>query len=457
MRRRLVLSYLGIAVFVLLILELPLAIVYGDRERERLETGAQRDALVMTTFFEDALEAGSSPDPAAAERYARRTGARVVVVDAGGTSVLDTADDPGRDFSTRPEIRSALAGRTVSGTRASQTLGHDLLYVTVPIASGGIVHGAVRITVDAGDVAARVHGFWLGLAGVAGVVLVVVTAVAVAEARSLTRPLRELEVAVERFGRGDLAEPETGDIRVPELAAMRETIATMAARLRQLLEEQERFVADASHQLRTPLTALRLRLENLRSHLDEEAAGEVDLALDEIDRLAALVVSLLRLARASEQRERVDVDVAALAEERVSTWTALAELEEVQIDLDVDRTSGALVARTVPGAVEQILDNLLENALEVAPHGSAVTVAVAREGRTVHLEVRDEGPGLTEEQRRHAPERFWRGSPGGGGTGLGLSIVASLASASGGRLLLGAVEPHGLAARVELPVTGATA
>jgi signal transduction histidine kinase len=103
-----------------------------------------------------------------------------------------------------------------------------------------------------------------------------------------------------------------------------------------------------------------------------------------------------------------------------------------------------------------VLDNLIENALEATPSGSTVTVAVDRDGDSVRLEVRDEGPGLTDEQRTHATERFWRGSPSSGGSGLGLAIVEALVGASGGRLQLVPVVPHGLVATVHLPVTDAT-
>ena len=150
MTRRLLLSYLTVAVVVLVLLEVPLGIFYAQRERERVTAGLEHDASVLASIYEDALEAGSELDPTPAEEYERRTGARVVVTDAAGVSRVDTGGAVPRDFSTRPEIIRALSGGRATGTRRSETLGTDLQYVALPVASGGQVHGSVRLTLDAG-------------------------------------------------------------------------------------------------------------------------------------------------------------------------------------------------------------------------------------------------------------------------------------------------------------------
>ena len=121
MTRRLVLSYLAITVVVLLLLELPLAIVYQQREFDRLTADVERDATVMATIYEDVLQDDLDPDPTPANEYAASTGARVVVVDLDGISIVDSSREPDRDFSTRPEIAAALEGERSSGTRRSDT------------------------------------------------------------------------------------------------------------------------------------------------------------------------------------------------------------------------------------------------------------------------------------------------------------------------------------------------
>jgi signal transduction histidine kinase len=197
-----------------------------------------------------------------------------------------------------------------------------------------------------------------------------------------------------------------------------------------LVGAQRAFVANASHELRTPLTALRLHLENLQREPHPDP-GAVDAAAAEATRLARLVDGLLDLARTEgAPRERITVDVAAEARDRVDTWTPLAEEQAVRLRVETNVHAPALV---VPDAVTQVLDNLLANALDVAPADSEVVVQVRTDTSHVELHVIDAGPGLSDTDRARAFDRFWRGREATpGGSGLGLAIVAQLAAASGG-------------------------
>lgn len=449
MTRRLVLSYLAVTVVVLVILEVPLGIFYAQRERERVTAGVEHDASVIATIYEDDLEAERALDARPAREYNRRTGARVVVVDRLGISLIDTGGPVDRDFSTRPEVAQALSGSRAAGTRTSQTLGTDLLYVAVPVASGGTVHGALRLTLDTADVTARIRRLWLGLGGVAVVVLAAMALVGWAIARSVTSPLLRLNEVAGRFAHGDLTATDVPSSGPPELRALAETMAKMAARLDALLRAQRSFVADASHQLRTPLTALRLRLENVESRLPEPEAVEVGAAIEETGRLATLVNELLLLARVDEHPATVTADLARLSAERVDTWTAVAESADVTVRLVApDRP---VTVRAVPGGIEQVLDNLIDNALTASPAGATLTVEV-RPGAHAHdLVVSDQGPGLTDEQKANAVRRFWRGDTATPGTGLGLAIVERLALASGGSLALADARGGGLAVTASFP------
>jgi signal transduction histidine kinase len=456
MTRRLLISYLTITLIVLLLLGVPLGAFYAQRERERLTADLDRDASVIATLYEDALEAGDPLDPTAADRYEDRTGARVVVVDVDGIARVDTAGDVPRDFSTRPEIVTALSGERTSGTRASETLGTELLFVADPIASGGTVHGAVRLTLDMGDVNARIRSFWLALAAVAAVVLLAVAVIGWVIARSVTRPLRELTATADRFASGDLAVIPT-DIGGPaEIRALDLMLATMAVRLDGLLASQRAFVSDASHQLRTPLTALRLRLENLQVRLDQgddptELRDEVERAIDETGRLSELVSNLLQLARTDEHRTTTVVDARPLVGDRVDTWAAVAEERGVRLNGPA-LPGGPVEVQVVAGAVEQILDNLIDNAVLASSDGGAVDVELATTPSAAVISVIDHGPGLSDDDKQDALRRFWRGDTTRSGTGLGLAIVDALAAASGGSVSLSDSDGGGLTVRVELPL-----
>jgi signal transduction histidine kinase len=455
MTRRLLLGYLTVTVLVLALLEIPLAVFYAQRERERLIADVEHDASVIATLYEDDLERDRPLDPRPAGEYQSRTDARIVVVDRDGISLVDTDQSVNRDFSTRPEIALALTGVQSSGTRSSETLATDLLYVAVPVASGGTVHGALRVTLGTSDVSARIERFWFALATVAVVVLFAVALIGWGVARSVTRPLRRLNATASRFAHGDLTvddEPHDGP---PELRALADTMSTMAGRLDLLLRAQRTFVADASHQLRTPLTALRLRLENLQSALPEGSSAELDAAIDETSRLATLVTDLLQLARTDEHPASGVADLAQLTADRVDTRTAVAEGKLVTLHYEVSGHSGRVaLVRVIPGAIEQILDNLFDNAVDASPSGATITARITPNADSYELTIADQGPGLTDEQKAHATRRFWRADTTRPGTGLGLAIVDALAQASGGNVDLADAPGGGLAVTVTLLAAG---
>lgn len=449
MTKRLLVGYLTITIVVLLLLELPLAIFYSQREVERFTSAVEHDASVIASIYEDDLQTGAALNPQAALLYTSRTGARVVIVDALGISQIDTEQSVPRDLSTRPEIAQALAGRRASGTRYSSTLGTDIVYVALPITSSGVVHGALRVTLDTTKVDASVHRFWFGLVLIGLGVLALMAVVGWLIARSVTRPVRRLERAAARFAEGDLTVQDTQHEGPAELRALSTTMTTMAERLAAMLDEQRSFVADASHQLRTPLTALRLRLENLQSRLPDADADELETAIEETTRLATLVGDLLQLARADQGGQQVaSVDLAQIARDRVDTWSALAEISDVR--LRVNGTDAPVHATAVVGAAEQIFDNSLDNALNVSAAGDEIVVTVVRRDGKCLLSIADQGPGLSDDDKARAVRRFWRKTERTPGTGLGLAIAVALAHASGGTLTLTDAEPHGLVVTLEL-------
>jgi signal transduction histidine kinase len=452
-RRRLLASYLVVALLVLAALEIPLGLAYARNERRDLMDKVERDAVALSTLVEDALERGTPVPPqvrAVAKRYDADTGGRVVVVDSSGRAVVDSAPTGSTDFSSRPEIATALGGEIATGTRGSRTLGSDLLYVAVPVASSGVVHGAVRITYPMSAVNSRIHRYWSILGLVALAVLLGATALAYALARWVSRPLDDLERAAIAVGGGDLSarSPVEGPPEVQRLAV---TFNETVAALDHLLRSQDQFVADASHQLRTPLAALRLRLENLERDVGAPGRSELDGALAEVERLSGLVDALLVLARADRATSTPEaVNLETLVAERVSSWTAFAEDAGVELRT---RLEPRLEVLATPGRLDQVLDNLLANALDASPRGATVVVGTRRLNGTVELHVTDEGPGMTPAERAQALDRFWRGGKGSG-FGLGLAIVDRLVRTDGGHVELREGPRGGLDAVVVLAAPG---
>jgi signal transduction histidine kinase len=436
--RRLLLGYLGITLFVLVALEVPLGIQNQRTERRDLTAKVEHDAVAIASLAEDAILSGSTaqlrPVAARVYSYANSTSGRVVIVDRGGFARIDTsARIAGTErFTSRPEIASALRGIVASGTRYSKTLKERLLYVAVPIASGGLVHGAVRITYPLSTVDARIVRYWLLLAAIAAVVLLVAALLGFATARFVARPLRQLEHAAAEVGAGQL------DVRAPENAGPAEVRSLaavfneMVSRLGRLLRSQGEFVADASHELRTPLTALQLRLENLERSVTPPGRADLDAALREVVRLSDMVEGLLALARA-DAAPSGPIDIAVVVADRVATWQPLAHERGVAL---VAEPAGVATARAAHDRVAQIIDNFVANALDAAPRGSTVTVLTRLTDEVVEVRVRDEGPGLTPEDRARAFDRFWRTRSDGGGSGLGLAIVRKLAEADAATVCL---------------------
>lgn len=350
-----------------------------------------------------------------------------------------------------------MAGTRDSGVYHSTVLDTDLRYVAEPAASGPTIRGAVLLSVPSDSLDAAVHRMWATLTVAGLAVLGAVAALGLALARWTTRPVRALEQATDQLASGTLAAPAATNLGPPELRRLAATFNHTATRLQRLLHEQRSFAADASHQLRTPLTALRLRLENLEPDLTGAGQTNLDAALTEIDRLADMIEQLLALARVdTEDITPTPVDLDPVITDRAGTWTPLAGEKGVRITI-TGNPVGTVSA--IPGAVEQILDNLISNALRVVPAGSTITLHRHRPRHqldspatpTVMLHVIDQGPGMSPQQRARALDRFWRAPDAPkDGAGLGLAIVAKLVQASDGQITLKDADGGGLDAAIAL-------
>ncbi|MFD9451798.1 ATP-binding protein [Streptomyces sp. NPDC059985] len=468
MTRRLLLGYLTVALLVLLCLEVPLGIVYGRAEQQRATRAAEDEAESLAAYAAVSLESGrTSALEDRVAHCAERIGGEVVVFDASGGPVASsrplTADQV-RDLAGTREVRSALRGRAAIDVRTALVGGGArVLAAAAPVPFGSSRYGAVRVTLPTDAVRQRVHGVWLTLAAVGLVALTAVAGVAFWLARWTSRPVLELERATARLAEGNLSVRATlaTSTGPPEVRRLAVTFNETAARLEHLLASQRAFAGEASHQLKTPLAALRLRLDNLEPDVAPSARGGLTAAVTETDRLARMVEGLLAMARLDEKAvTRVPVDLDRIAAERVQTWSPVYEARGCRLALGVEHSGQAFA---VPGAVEQILDNLLSNALRVSGPGSVVLLdrrrpQPPRRGHREHrthyaeLHVIDEGPGMTAEQREHAFDRFWR-APGSteGGSGLGLALVQRLAAAGGGHVVLETAARGGIDAVVRLP------
>jgi signal transduction histidine kinase len=448
-RRLLLGSFLGVVVLSLAISTVPFALLIQSVERDRLLTALERDAFVLAGKAEEALESQNVTELAVvrllAQDYRDAGGARVVITDERG--IVAVTNDPeenriGVSYLTRPEIQAAVSGQISTGERVSDTLGLTLVYVAVPVFSGQEVVGAVRLTFDKSVIDAAVSR------QLAGILLIDLTtiglggAIALVLSRTFARGLRELELVSRAFAAGDFSARARPDVGPSDIRALALGFNAMAAKVEALVAAQKRFASDASHQLRTPITALMLRIEGLRESLKptKKIALRFDALETEIARLNRLIDGLLALGRAgSEGVSIVTVNASDVVRERVESWRSLAEESELFIESDIE---DGITISAADSALEHIIDVYLDNALSLSPRGSTIHVTLNREGARVVLRVEDQGPGVSPEVSLRAFDRFWRGENSYEGSGLGLAIVRQLADASGADVALAPRQGH---------------
>ncbi|MGF0171209.1 sensor histidine kinase [Streptomyces sp. Marseille-Q5077] len=450
MIRQLVRSYVLLVAVAIALFTVPVAFTLTDQLRDDTKASVLREANAM------ALLLGNDENAAceALEEMANAYEDEIQVTATAGCA----ADLP------RPTADEALARALRSGEASvdwgSDFIWGDTLVVTVPAHEGatagdsdkGPVVGAVRIQYSTGEMTSRLWQIWGFRAVLAVLVLGVAAVIGVVVARRLTRPLRQLNDMASKFSDGDLTarSPVTGPQETQTLAR---TLNQGAERLDTLIASQRIFVADASHQLRTPLTALRLSLDNIADGVDDEFVKEdVEQATAEVVRMSRLVNGLLVLARAEAKVTAAEPLVLGdIVQERLAVWRPAADERGVTIALG-GSADGRLLVLTSPGHMEQVLDNVLSNALEVSPDGGTITVRVEQRGDEVVLSVDDEGPGMSDTDKSRAFDRFWRGKglTGRTGSGLGLAVVKQLVTDDGGTVALRDAPGGGLSVRISL-------
>jgi signal transduction histidine kinase len=394
-QRRLLISTLVVAVVAVLLLGVPLAF---DLSRLRVGQASQElrhEASIIATGLQNRENAGLPPDPAEAARsLANRY---VTIVEQGGGRVT---------VGTKPPARHTATGKAVT-RNFTVTVAADNSFVSGQVTSGLLVIG------------------WLALLAIG-----VAVGLALLQARRLSRPLRELAGAADRLGSGD-ARPLGRRYGVPELDRVAEGLDGSAKRINDLLTAERDFAVDASHQLRTPLTALSMRLEEMIGAADypdvvrEEGAA----ALAQTERLAEVVGQLLGRARRSVAGVPTVATVDDIVAQQVVEWDPAFRRASRKLEVTGEK---GLFAYATPGSASQVIATLLDNALV---HGAGtVTIRTSQTPRSVVIEVRDEGKGVPPELVPRIFERSVSGTPGG--TGLGLSLARTVAAADGGQVVL---------------------
>lgn len=449
LRTRLVIAFLYVVLAVVLALTIPLAVSLADRGKADLESRTLRDAQTMAAYIDGSILG----DPARLTALIAQTRPegieRVVVVDRRGTVVYDSSEESmGLDFATaeRPEIQAALRGEPLTTDRFSDTLGEPIVVAAAPIIEE-VPIGALRLTRDYAEVDEATRRTVAGLFVIGGTAVLAGVIIAFALAGSLARPIQRLAEAAHRLGDGDL-DARAGEVDgAAEVQELGRSFDTMADRLERTVKAQREFVANASHQLRTPLTGMKLRLEGAAESTDDPAMrSQLQAADAEVDRLAQIVERLLAIAHRIELGEPTEADLRNAARRAIDRWQDRA----AQLSSRLEAHGDAAPASADPTDVDQILDNLLDNAISYAP--GLIVVRSGNHATHAWISVTDLGAGIDPKDRGRVTERFYRGQGApSGGSGLGLAIVRELTEKWGGSLTIEPGEPAGTTITVRFP------
>src|SRR5262245_37082767 len=446
---RIVLTMLALVSALLVTAVAPLGVVTAGREQDNFRMGALMSARALATVAEKRLdEHAPGPDlEASLVHVRRRPSDEAWVYNAAGRLVGQTGGARREVLPVPWGAAAAVSSVLHGGEPAVSELGGRLRVI---VGTGGTENppdGALVFSRSTAELNAQLRTLWVWLIATAAIGLVAAAIVAVMLARWVRRPLSALDAAAQQLGGGALETRSGTGHGPPEVRRLAQTFNTMAGRLEALVHGNRAMMADVSHQLRTPLAALRLRLDVLTQDADQATASELVAAQGEIARLSRLVDGLLAIARAENVVSKpVEVAVDEVIQDRAAAWGPVAEERGVWL---TTRCLTPVRANLGDGHLEQILDNLLANALDVVPSGGQVRVTASTTSQGARITVADDGPGMSKAQQEAAFRRFVSTSPAG--AGLGLAIVHRLVTANGGTATLSDTPGGGLTVTLDLP------
>ncbi len=447
--------------------------IYLISQRENLLAQAKLTAAALegspiTPFSPDAYSQTTNVTPGIHTRLLNEGGAVIIGVpfpEGENPVQVPPSEDPGyvkaEELILRPEIQSALAGipetaireiEALDGRRvlyaAAPVLGEEgkvinLVYLAMPLPDRGLPGNLSRQLLSAVLLAGLFASF-------AGILL----------ARGIARPLEKLDWAAAAISGGDLSQVVPADGNIRELVSLGQTFNEMTKSLRQSDQAKTAFIADVTHELRTPLTVIKGTVETLEDGAVDDFEGRGRLLHSmtmETNRLIKLVNDLLVLTRSDAGALSLDIQSFDLGE-LVQTRCDIMEPVAIQSGVQLKQEKSAHLRTLVwgdPNRTAQVLDNLLNNALQYGPRDSEIRISLENLGDSIQCSVSDRGPGISPEHLPLIFERFYRVDKSrdreSGGSGLGLAIARALIEAQGGMVLVQSKVGEGTTIAFTLP------
>lgn len=449
LRKNLVVAFVLFAFGLLVVTLMPFGVVSVHGHLRSFVDSQEID----TDHVSSTLARAGDQKGALADHY---DGARAVawLLDASGRTIAAPSNQQAFPaLVTRvPEVEAARRGTTA--TRIADTPAGRRLLVAAPVITAGRLNGVLWVSISLAPVAREDRETWAQLAAIGAVVMVIAALVGVALSRRIARRLEVVAAGAKRFGEGHLIEP----ILVggsDEITALAGTLNTMGAEIDRLVHREKDFVAAASHQIRTPLTAIKIRIDELLATGADRDADQTEYLkemAEEVDRLTMLTTRLLDLSSAETKHESRPLPAGHAVREAIDRIEPLAHHFGISLELEVGPEDSKILA--APGAFEEALFNVLDNAVKFSPPGEAVEVNARREDGAFVVQVSDHGPGIATEQRARIMEPFYRATRTKTGYGLGLAISSRLCTSAGATLQLDRRRGGGTTATIRWPAGG---
>ncbi|MBY8881966.1 sensor histidine kinase [Actinacidiphila acidipaludis] len=469
MRTRLLPLLLVLMAGVLLALGFPLAASQAAAQQQRVVVDRIDDTTRFAALaqFVTARGEGTPIDSADAERlhtlrteldrYQQLYGIKAGVFYRDRTAMA--AAPAGWRVPARGELYdayySALLGRRAHDPEQIWPWQRRDLAIASPIVRDGDVVAVVVTESPTGALRSRILHGWLLLAAGELAAMAIAVLFAVRLTAWVLLPVATLDRVTHDIATGRMTSRVRAWSGPPELRRLAKSFNEMADNVEAVLEQQRAFVADASHQLRNPLSALLLRIELLGLELPE-GHTEAESVKEEGHRLAQVLDDLLGLAVAERSGSHLAVtDIACLTRIRTQAWEATARRADVCLLFEGPDDDGAVRGWADKVALSSALDAVLDNAIKFTPAGESVVVRVEGGPDQVAVRVADSGPGLTDDELDRIGDRFWRSARHQNvhGSGLGLSIARALLSQGGGAITYAKRDPHGLEVVLSVPRT----
>jgi two-component system phosphate regulon sensor histidine kinase PhoR len=462
------LTFALLTLIVVLTLNFFVSLKLSDNFQQKISQELKSNAILVGNILKTDLIEGNYEDIQQKTRQlADKLNLRITIVDSQGRVVGDSEKDPAdmENHNDRPEIAEAIEKGFGQSTRFSDTLNYNMKYVAVSVSRDDSILGIVRFALPLSQVQLEIRVIYRVVLFGAITAVVIALIVAYFVSRSITLPIRQMKDAAEQIAKGDFSRKVKIKSR-DELGELAKSLNTMADELQQKIEHLKQmdrmrtdFVANVSHELKTPLTLIKGYIETLQDKgMDdkEQSRKFISIVKEHSDRLGNIIDDLLSLSELELSKDcvhKTEFDLKELIDDiSLGFGRALAEKKQ---SLTIKSKGSNLRIKADRDKIEQVFVNLIDNAIKYTKDAGQIELSILEQDQAISVAVRDNGIGIPKEHQERVFERFYRVDKARsrelGGTGLGLSIAKHIVLVHNGNISIESKTNKGAKVFVTLP------